>query len=149
MHRRRGIVCLAALGPSLFCGGSSLAGCANNTKFQIGPSRGEVVGASVGIVAVVVVGTVVLVEVHKAHHTMKGCVTAGPAGFELTNDGDRKLYTLSGATAAIKTGDIVRVHGSKQKAEKNSSAPRDFVVEKINRDYGPCGAAPLPQPASH
>jgi hypothetical protein len=103
----------------------------------------------VGIVAVAVVGTVVLVEVHKAHHTMKGCVTSGPDGFELTSDGDRKLYTLTGATAAVKAGDIVRVHGSKEKVEKNSSVPRDFMVEKINRDYGPCGAAPLPPPASH
>ena len=72
MHRRRGIVCMAALGPLLFCGGSSLTGCASNTSnFQIGPSKGEVVGIAVGIVAVAVVGTVVLVEVHKAHHTMK------------------------------------------------------------------------------
>jgi hypothetical protein len=141
---------MAALGPLLFCGGSSLTGCASNTSnFQIGPSKGEVVGIAVGIVAVAVVGTVVLVEVHKAHHTMKGCVTSGPDGFELTSDGDRKLYILTGATAAVKAGDIVRVHGSKEKAEKNSSVPRDFMVEKINRDYGPCGAAPLPPPASH
>jgi hypothetical protein len=148
MDRRRGIICLAALGPALLCGGDALSGCANKTDFQIGPSRTEVYGAAIGIAAVLVVGTVVLVEVHKSHHTIKGCVTNGPDGLEVTNQGDERVYALTGTTASVKVGDIVRVHGSKEKFKKGSTVSREFAVEKINRDYGPCNAAPAAKTAA-
>jgi hypothetical protein len=137
MRRRRGIVCLGALGPLLVCGGISFSGC----------TRTQEVGSVVGLAAIVAGTTVVLVEVEKSHHTLKGCVTGGRNSFELTTQGDDKIYALSGATAGLRVGDVVKVHGSKHKARKGGSGPRDFVVEKINRDYGPCNAAPAPQAA--
>ena len=63
------MTCLAAL---LLSGATSPQSC--NTTPQsfgnIGPSKGEIIGAAVGVVAVVVVGTVVLVEVHNSLHTI-------------------------------------------------------------------------------
>jgi len=77
MNRRSGIACFVILGVLLTCGSTAPPAC--NEK--IGPSDGEVIGAVIGVAAAIVVGTVVLVEVsNKSHHTVKGCVTAGPDG---------------------------------------------------------------------
>src|ERR1700744_955254 len=111
MQRRKGLVAFAALSALLLSGANSPSGCNdNNDKLQIGPTKGEVYGAAAGVAAVIVVGTVVLIEVHKSHHTVKGCVTAGPDGLEVHNEHDQKVYALSGVTADVKTGDIVKLN---------------------------------------
>jgi hypothetical protein len=145
MHRRSGLISLAAASSLLLCAANSTSGC--NSSGHIGPSTGEIVGATVGIAAAVVVGTVVLVEVNKSHHTIKGCVTAGPDGILVHNESDQKIYSLSGVTAEVKVGDVVKVHGSKEKNQKDSSSDIGFVVARMSRDYGPCKAA-LAAPAS-
>ncbi|MGA7339502.1 MAG: hypothetical protein WBE72_23770 [Terracidiphilus sp.] len=133
MHRRKGIICLAALGPLIVCGGISISGC----------TSGQIVASAVGAVGIVAVTTtVIIVSVDNAHRTLKGCVSGGPGGYELATLGDGKVYALSGATGELKVGDILKVHGAKHKAGKGASGTRDFVVEKINRDYGPCSATP-------
>jgi len=142
MHRRSGLVSLAAAGSLLLCAASGTQGC--QSSGHIGPTTGEVVGAAVGIGAAIAVGTVVLVEVHKSHHTIKGCVTAGSNGLEVLNESDHKTYVLTGVTANVKPGDIIRVHGSKEKGQKDSGGSREFQVEKMSRDYGPCTAAAGP-----
>lgn len=146
MHRRSGFVSLAAADSLLLCAANSTSGC-NSSSSHIGPTTGEVVGAGVGIAAAVVVGTVVLVEVNKSHHTIKGCVTASPGGLEVQNQKDNKIYALTGVTANVKPGDIIQVHGSKEKGEKDSAGNQDFRVEKMSRDYGPGTVGPAPTPA--
>jgi len=143
MQFRRGIICFLALSSFLLCGATSPTSC-NSSQQQIGPSEGEVVGAAVGIVAVVVVGTVVLVEVNKSHHNLKGCVTAGSDGLTLHSEGNSKVYALTGVPANVKVGDVIRVHGSKSKGRKDSAGDQDFAVEKMSRDYGPCKALLAP-----
>jgi hypothetical protein len=136
---------MAALSSFLLCGmQSSPTGCTNSNSGRIGPSEGEVVGIGVGVTAAVVVGVVVLVEVNKSHHTIKGCVTNGPNGIEVQNESDKKTYSLVGVPASVKVGDIIRVHGSKEKKEKGSTANQDFKVAKMSRDYGPCKLSPAP-----
>jgi hypothetical protein len=130
VHRRKGIACLAALGPIIVCTGISITGC----------TRGQEVGTVVGAAAIVAATTVIIIEVNNAHHTLKGCVTGGAGGYELATLGDGKVYALSGATGDLKVGDILKVHGTKHRAGKDASRPRDFAVEKINHDYGPCSA---------
>jgi hypothetical protein len=143
MNRRSGIACFVILGVLLTCGSTAPPAC--NEK--IGPSDGEVIGAVIGVAAVIVVGTVVLVEVsNKSHHTLKGCVTTGPDGLTLHSDG--KTYALTGVTANAKVGDIVKLHGSKQKGQKDSAGDQDFRVEKMSRDYGPCKADLAPPPTT-
>ncbi len=146
MHRRSGFVSLAAAGSLLLCAANSTSGC-NSSSGHIGPGTGEVVGAGVGIAAAVVVGAVVLVEVNKSHHTIKGCVTAGPDGLEVQNQKDDRIYALTGVTANVKPGDIIQVHGSKEKGGKDSAGNQDFRVEEMSRDYGPCKAISAATPA--
>jgi hypothetical protein len=141
MPHRKGLVAFAALSTFLLSGASSPSGCNNNNdNFRIGPSAGEVYGVAAGAVAVIVVGTVVLVEVHKSHHTVKGCVTAGPDGLQVHNERDQKVYALTGVTANVKIGDIVKLNGDKEKNQKDSAGDVDFMIQKMSRDYGPCSA---------
>jgi hypothetical protein len=141
MNRRAGIVCLTGLSAFLLCGASSPTTC----KGSIGPSNGEVIGIAAGIVAGLTVGTIVLVEVHKSHHQIKGCVSSGPNGLEVENDSDHKIYSLTGVSTNVKAGDIVRVKGDKEKQQKGGTANREFKVEKMSRDYGPCKVPAGPQ----
>ena len=142
MYRRTGIVSMIAVSLFLFCGQSAPVAC-NAPQQQIGPSKGEVIGVGVAAVGVIVIGTVVLVHVHNSHHTIKGCVVAGPSGVQIKSGtgSDMKTYTLSGDTN-VKVGDLVKVHGSKVKKVKNSTDDQTFIVEKLNKDYGPCAATP-------
>jgi hypothetical protein len=147
MSRPNGIMAFAGLSSILLCGASSTQGC-NDPNFNVGPSTGQIVGVAVGAGAVIAVGTIVIVEVHKSHHIIKGCVTAGPDGILVHNDGDRKIYALTGITANVKVGDIVKVNGNKNKKQKDSAGDEDFIVAKINKDYGPCKAALAAPPAA-
>jgi hypothetical protein len=146
MLRGTGMVsmtCLAVLLQS----GTTMQSC--NTTQQpasIGPSKGEVIGAAVGVVAIVVVGTVVLVEVHNSHHTIKGCVTSGPSGLQVQDADNTHIYNVTGVTTGVKVGDVVRLHGDKQKKVKGDPG-QGFVIQKINKDYGAC-KVPAPQTAS-
>ena len=149
MRRRDGYVAFAALSVFLLTGASSPTGC-NTSNEQIGPSNSEVIGGIVGIGAAIAVGTIVIVEVNKSHHRIKGCVTVGPEGVLVHNEGDQKTYALTGITANVKAGDIVKVNGNKNKKQKDSAGNEDFMVTKISRDYGPCKslAAPADAPAA-
>jgi hypothetical protein len=128
---------MVALSSFLLCGfQQSPTSC--KSSGSIGPSNAEVIGVAVAVGAVIVVGTVVLVEVHKSHHTIKGCVTAGPNGLQVENDSDKKIYSLTGVPANVKAGDIVKVNGNKEKKAKGSTDNQQFVVAKMSKDYGPC-----------
>jgi hypothetical protein len=56
----------------------------------------------------------------------------------LISESDKQPYTLVGEVAGIKPGDRVRVSGKKG---KEKSAAREFLVEKVSRDFGPCEVA--------
>lgn len=150
MQRPKGLVAFAALSSLLLSGASSPTTCSGSNQ-QIGPSSGEVYGIAAGVAAGIAVGTIVLVEVHNSHHRIKGCVTAGPDGLQVHNEGDLKVYALTGVTTDVKVGDIVKLNGNKEKNQKDSAGDEDFMIEKISRDYGPCKAPavpPAPAPAS-
>jgi hypothetical protein len=143
MRHKRGIVAFVGLSSFLLCGATSPSGCTPSNE-QIGPSKGEVIGIAVGIGAAIAVGTIVIVEVNKSHHTIRGCVTAGPDGIQVHNEGDQRVYALTGITANVKVGDIVKVKGNKNKKQKDSAGDEDFMVQKISKDYGPCKALDTP-----
>src|ERR1700722_6530149 len=101
MNRRTGIASMAALSSFLLCGAqSSPTSC--KSSGSIGPSNAEGVGVTVAAAAVIVVGVVVLVEVNKSHHTIKGCVLSGPDGIQVENEGDKKIYALVSSPANVK-----------------------------------------------
>ncbi len=147
MRHKKGILAFVSMSSLLLCGASSPTGCTPSDE-QIGPSKGEVIGAAIGVVAAITVGTIVIVEVNKSHHTIKGCVTVGPDGVLVRNDGDQKIYGLTGITANVKAGDIVKVKGDKNKKQKNSAGDEDFMVKQVSKDYGPCKAPADGAPAA-
>jgi hypothetical protein len=136
----------------LLCGASSPSGCTNNNSNSnnnipgTSLSSGQAIAIVAGGVAVIVIGTVVLVQVHKAHHTLKGCVTAGPGGITVLNERDQRVYAINGVTADVKLGDIVKVQGNRQKGQNDSAGDEDFTITRFSRDFGPCKAA-LASPA--
>ncbi len=130
-YRRTGVVSMLALSCFLLSGATAPVTCADP---QPKSDAGEVV--AVAVVSVAVAGTVVLIAVHNAHHTIKGCVLKGAGGLRV-QDKDLNLYDLSGATADLKVGDQVKVHGDKFKKAKGATSQL-FVVQKMSKDYGPC-----------
>jgi hypothetical protein len=151
MQRRNGIIAFAALSSFLLCAASSPSGCTNSSSNNNIPGTSITTGQATAIVvgsgAAIAVGTIVLVEVHKSHHTVKGCVTAGPDGLQVHNQGNQKIYALTGLTADVKVGDIVKLNGNKEKNQKDAAGDEDFMIRKIGRDYGPCQAALAASPA--
>lgn len=136
MHVRRGIVALVVF--------SSLLLSRANAQF-LGPdipgtgiTPGQAIGIAVGSAAAITIVTIVLV--HNSHPTLKGCVSAGPGGMLVANDGDQKTYALTGSTASLRVGDVVKVKGKKYKKQKDGAGNEVFAVTQIGKDYGPCKA---------
>ena len=62
-------------------------------------------GAIVGIVATVVVVTVVVIhESSNLKRTTTGCVSSGENGISVRDEKDKRIYALSGNTAGIRAG---------------------------------------------
>jgi hypothetical protein len=144
MRYRRGIVVLFALS-SLLLGRASSQGF-GNTIPGTSLTEGDAVAILVGSAAAITVVTIVLV--HNSHPTLRGCVTAGPNGMLIHNDGDQKTYSLTGLTSSVQAGEVVKVQGKKNKKQKDSAGDEAFMVTKINKDYGPCKAALATPPAA-
>ena len=143
MIRCADVASTVALGSLLLFATEALTGCCQQgqpcqNSGSIGPSSGEVAGVIAGIAGVaggITIGTVV--AVNHAHHTVKGCVSTGPNGLQLESS-DKKTYSLVGKTADVKPGDLVKMHGKKEKKHKGNTGNQDFLVEKVTKDYGPC-----------
>jgi hypothetical protein len=112
--------------------------------FNIGPSKGEVVGASVGAAAVITAAIVIPVVLIHKHHNLKGCILTADTGLQL-RQADAKTFTLTGLTADVKPGNRVSLHGTKQKPTKANPNDLTFTVDHLTKDYGPCK---LPAPTT-
>ncbi len=135
-------VCLSTL--TLGC----VPGPTQNTG-SIGPNEGALIAAGIGAVAgVAIITTVVIVEVHN-HHTVKGCLINGPNGIQIEETQDAKtIYSLQGAPAGLKVGDLVRLNGHRgPKARKGEV--RTFKVTELKKTYGACPAVPSASPDAH
>ena len=134
MITRKGLMSVAALGSLLLC-------CVGTPERSSAQSTGKD-AAGAAIAAGVVIGVVVLFEIHKHHHTINGCVTSGPGGLQLTDVKDKRTYSLIGATDRTRPGDIVQLGGNKEKGD--STGERAFIVKKMRKDYGPCESVAEP-----
>jgi hypothetical protein len=128
---------------SLVC--AALVGCCQPNDpscrtERIGPSGVEVFGIAIGVGAAA--ATAIALEVHHAHHTLKGCVSNAPGGLELHTTGGGGTYRLAGSTDNIKAGNRVSLYGKKEKQRRDSTAVPQFEVEHENKDYGPCKLNP-------
>ncbi|HZQ42846.1 MAG TPA: hypothetical protein VFA99_06315 [Acidobacteriaceae bacterium] len=138
---------LALILSLLVCCGATSGSC-NSSNDSIGPSKGEVIGAVAAVAGVVVVTVVAVHEVKKSHHTLQGCVFNTPSGLELRTT-DSKTYALSGTTADIAPGNTLRLHGDREKRDKNATGDQVFFVQKMQKNYGPCQALAQTTPATH
>jgi hypothetical protein len=112
--------------------------CENTGIGQLGPSKGEIVGLSVGVAAVSALVVVASVEAGRNRHILKGCVSTGPDGLQLTRDSDKKVFSLLRAPADVQPGEKVKLHGTKQKKQKGSTGNQQFVVQRVAKDFGRC-----------
>ena len=145
--RLRPVTALTLALSLLVCCGASSGSC-NTSNEQIGtPAKGEIIAASIGAVAVVAAVIIIPVEINKSHHTLKGCVYTTPAGLELRTT-ENKTYALSGTIADIAPGNTLRLHGNHQKQDKSASGGQVFLVQKMQKNYGPCRALAQTIPAA-
>jgi hypothetical protein len=98
----------------------------------------EVAGVIAGAGALIGVGVYFAV---RASHTTKGCVIQASDGLELVT-GDNQRFLLLGATSTVKPGELIKVHGAKKKRVAGVSDRRSLVIDKLEKDYGACAAAP-------
>ena len=99
-------------------------------------ARNTVIGI-VAVAAALVVITVVVVHESRKKRAVTDCVTSGDSGMSVTDEKDKRIYALSGNTAAIKPGDRVTLRGKKGKPT-GASAPLDWEVSQETKDFGPC-----------
>ena len=71
---------------------------------------------------------------HK-HASIQGCVSSDEIGLILSNEKDKKTYTLAGDSGTLKFGQRVALSGKKA---KDSTGKLIFQVQKLTRDYGAC-----------
>jgi hypothetical protein len=143
--RRPAATLTLALSLLICCGATSGSCNSSNDNFSVGPTKGQVIGATVGAAAVIAAAIIIPVEISKSHHTLKGCILSTPSGLELRTT-DNKTYALSGATANLAPGSTVRIHGDRQKHDKNATSDQIFVVQKMQKNYGPCQTLASTQP---
>jgi hypothetical protein len=145
--RRSATVVTLILTLILCCGATS--GSCNTSNEQIGPSKGEAIGVGIAAVAIVAAVIIIPVEISHSHHTLKGCVFSTPAGLQLRT-ADNKTYALSGTTADIAPGNTVRLHGNRKMPAKGAAAADpQFIIQKMQKNYGPCQALAATASPSH
>ena len=103
-----------------------------------GVTGGDAVAIGVAIAVIGAgIGFGVFYAVHHGH-SLDGCAVSGANGLELQNRGDQQTYALVGDTAGIKPGERIRISGKKEK--KSGGVHPQFLVEKLNKDFGACKA---------
>ncbi len=100
-------------------------------------SNGTIVGVIVGVIAAVVVVAYLVVHESRKQRTITGCVVQGGNGMSLTDEKDKRSYTLSGNTADIKPGDRMSLQGKKIKP-KDAGKPLIWETQTISKDFGAC-----------
>jgi len=94
-----------------------------------------IVGVVAAAAAVVVLAVVLI---HKSKNPrITGCVTSGASGMTITHEKDKKVYTLSGHTEAIKPGERMKLQGKKVKS-KGADKTLVWEVTAVTKDLGVC-----------
>jgi hypothetical protein len=101
------------------------------------PSKGEVDGALVGAIAAVAVGVIVVVVLVTRKQTITGCVNPGANPLTITDEKDKRVYTMAGNTAGVTPGNRMKLQGKKVKPQ---GPDKTYLWEsgKVSKDYGIC-----------
>jgi hypothetical protein len=130
------IITLALVG--MAAGPTSVYGAnRQSTDTQI-VSNGQIAGVAAGIAAAgAAIGIGVFYAVHHGH-SLTGCTASGSSGLQLVSEGDHETWLLVGEVNDIKPGERVHISGKKEK--KDPANTRQFLVEKVSKNFGPCDA---------
>jgi hypothetical protein len=101
---------------------------------QIGPNTGPIIAGIVAAIAVVVVVAVLVIHKGSEKRTVTGCVKSGADGMTVIDDGDKRLYVLSGDTTGVNPGERLRLQGRKTKNGKTLV----WETRKVSSDLGVC-----------
>jgi hypothetical protein len=88
------------------------------------------------IAAVALIGVGVYFAIRQGR-SVKGCVAEDRNGLELQTEGGQS-FVLLGATIGIRSGERVKLTGSRKKKVTGVSDKPSFVVDKLDKQYGPC-----------
>src|SRR6202021_4083120 len=97
-------------------------------------SNGTIAGVIVGVVAGVAVIAIVAIPYSKKR-TITGGVNSGGNGMTVTDEKNKQIYALSGATTGIKPGDRMRLQGKKEKST-GPDTPLEWEPRRGPRDLG-------------
>lgn len=114
-----------------------IAGVAVPARADNGMTVVIVIAATTAAVAIVAFVTVAGVHHRHKKIVITGCVVSGQNGLTLTDEEDRKTYTLSGNTTDIKAGDRMRLQGKKAKPGDSGKA-LVWETKQVINDYGVC-----------
>lgn len=95
-------------------------------------------GLALAIVAVAAVVVVVVLVVHNASQkrTITGCVSTAQDGMAVTGEKDKRVYSLSGGTAGVQSGERMTLRLKKIKTKGSNNVTWETV--KITKDLGVC-----------
>jgi hypothetical protein len=99
-------------------------------------SNGTIAGVIVGVAAAMAV--VIILTVHYSKkRAITGCVTSAGSGMTITDEKDRQIYSLSGDTQGIKSGDRMKLQGKKVKS-KGDDKTLVWEAKAVSKDSGVC-----------
>jgi hypothetical protein len=114
------------------------AALATNARAQIqyGAREDEVVTGIVVVSAGVAVGITLLI-LHQKHKQSRitGCVRAGATGMDVTDESDKRIYSLAGDPFGVKPGERLTFEG---KRRNESGKMPIFEARRVVRDLGTC-----------
>jgi len=93
---------------------------------------GDLIIAGIVVVSAAVATVVtILVIHHKSHHAaVTGCVTSGAKGMTLTDDKDKRTYTVTGNAVGLKAGERMTLEGKRRTPV--------FEARSVVKDFGVC-----------
>jgi hypothetical protein len=89
---------------------------------------GKQIYTGIAVVSAAVVVGIVLIVLHERHkiRTVTGCIASG----NLTDDTDKRVYTLSGDPVGIKSGERMELEGKRR--------GKVFEARSVIKDLGVC-----------
>lgn len=95
-------------------------------------------GLALAIVGVAAVVVVVILVVHNSNQkrTITGCVNTAQNGMTVTDEKDKRVYTLSGGTTGVKPGERMTLHLRKIKTKGSDALT--WETKKVTKDFGVC-----------
>jgi hypothetical protein len=101
------------------------------SNWQIGPSKGEVIGAAIG--AGVVIGVVIYLVVPK-QKMIEGCVESSDGVNQVRSQSNGQVYEITNDSVPVNPGRILKLKGRTSK----SATGKRIRVLRIVEDEGAC-----------